>query len=486
LTLTNRLSASFLGALALILVGFSTALYVLASMTLNRSVDDRLDAALATLGALAEDEPGGLDWEPDERQFSIGLETGHDQVRWRVLDDRGLEVDRSKNLGDPAVLGEPGSRRDDPKGRPWRVAHRRLVSSHPAPWASTRSNALLIAAGLPLEPVDRPLKALAVTLPLLSTGLWGLTALVGRRLCRTALAPLTRMAADARSLGAHEPARRLPAVETGDELQDLALAFNGLLDRWQEALERQASFAGDASHQLRTPLTALIGQVDVALRRERPPEEYRRTLARVRDQSDRLRTIIEALLYLARADAEAGLPALEVLELSGWAADQIRRRSEESGGDPDGLRIHPAGSCPVRAHPALLAEVLDNLLDNARDHGRGAGPVEVRIFEEAGWARLAVEDHGQGIAPVDLARIFEPFYRSSDARRAAPGGVGLGLAVARRIAVSLGGRLEAESRPGLGSRFVLSLPMVERPPESEPDDSTRPAGIVPHNCPIAP
>ena len=466
MTLTDRLSASFLGALALILIGFSTALYVMASVTLHRSVEDRLEAALATLTVLAEDEPGGLDWERDERQISLGRDPGHDQVRWVILDDRGVEVDRSKNLKDASVLLEPGSRRVDRKEHPWRVTQRRLRSSRPAsPGAEDpkRSSTLVLSAGLRIDPVDRQLRNLAVALTLLSTILWGLTALVGRKLCRTALAPLTRMASSARSLGADEPGRRLPVAETGDELEDLAFAFNGLLGRWHEALERQSRFSGDASHQLRTPLTALIGQVDVALRRDRPPEEYRQTLARVRDQSDRLRRIVEALLFLARADSEAGLPALEVFDLAAWAGEQVRRRQDDEGGDQFRYEEPPEGPILVRAHPALLAEVLDNLLDNARDHGRPGSPVEVRIALESGWASLAVEDHGRGIAPADLARIFEPFYRATDARRAVPGGVGLGLAVARRITLSLGGKLDAESRLGEGSRFVLRLPEVSNP-----------------------
>jgi heavy metal sensor kinase len=461
MTLTDRLSASFLGALALILVGFSTALYVMASATLHQSVDDRLEAALATLAALAEDEPGGLDWEPGQRQVHLGQDKGKDEVRWVIRDDKGNEVDRSRNLGDSAVLVESGSRRSDRAGHPWRVAHRLLNATHPAlpdGERSTKPSRLVLSAGLRLDPIERQLWNLALVLVLLSTTLWGLTALVGRRLCRTALAPLTRMAVTARDLGADEPGRRLPVARTGDELEDLASAFNGLLDRWHEALERQSRFAGDASHQLRTPLTALIGQVDVALRRERTPEEYRRTLARVRDQSDRLRTIVEALLFLARADAEAGLPSLDVIDLAAWTGDQLRRRADEGGHDSIRWDPPPDGPILVRAHPALLAEVLDNLLDNARDHGRPDSPVDVRIDREPGRVSLSVHDQGRGIAPSDLPRIFEPFFRANDARRAVPGGVGLGLAVARRIALALGGSLEAESRPGEGSRFVLRLP----------------------------
>ena len=469
MTLTDRLSATFLGALALILVGFSTALYLLTSVSLNRSVDDRLESGLATLAALIEDEPGGLDWERDGRQLLFGRDAGHDQVRWRIVNELGEEVDRSNNLGDPAILGEPSARRVDPQGSPWRVAHRRLRSSRtdsPIPSGAVRSSSLLIEAGLPLEPIDRPLTTLVLALPMLSTVLWGLTALVGRRLCRRALAPLTRMATGARGLGADEPGRRLPVPPTGDELQDLALAFNGLLDRWHETLERQSRFAGDASHQLRTPLAALIGQVDVALRRDRPPEEYRRTLARVRDQSGRLRGIVEALLYLARADAEAGAPSVEVFDLSTWAADHLHRRAEETG-RPDLDRWEPSDHAPcrchVRANPALLAEVLDNLLDNARAHGRSDEPASVRVVRSAGRVELSVEDHGRGIDPADLPRIFEPFYRATEARRVVPGGSGLGLAVARRIILAFGGQLEVTSQPGRGSRFVVSLPAEDAP-----------------------
>jgi heavy metal sensor kinase len=462
MTLADRLSASFLGALALILVGFSIALHVMASAYLHRSVDDRIGATLATLAALVEDEPGGLDWERDARRAFPGQDPGVEQVRWRIFDDRGSEVDRSRNLDEPAVLVEPGPRRLDDRGHPWRVARLGVGSKHPA-GDPEKSRALVMMAGLQLDPIERTLRNLAAALVVLSGTLWGSTALFGRRICRRALAPLTRMAATARDLGADEPGRRLPVARTGDELEDLGSAFNGLLDRWHEALERQSRFAGDASHQLRTPLTALIGQVDVALRRDRPPEDYRKALGRVRDQSERLRRIVEALLFLTRADAEAGYPSLEVLDLAAWTSDQIRRRLDEGSGD--NLRWEPpnCGPVPVRAHPALLAEVLDNLLDNARDYGEPGQAVEVRVEAEPGWALLTVEDRGRGIAGPDLRRIFEPFYRAAESRRLVPGGVGLGLAVARRIVLALGGRLEVESTVGRGSRFTLRLPGAAAP-----------------------
>ena len=124
------------------------------------------------------------------------------------------------------------------------------------------------------------------------------------------------MAESAPGLDAADPGWCLPEPGTGDELEDLGRAFNGLLDRLHVAFERQRRFTGDASHQLRTPLTALIGQIEVARRRDRPAEEYRRVLRSALGRAVQLRQIVEALLFLARAEAEAELPDRETLDLA--------------------------------------------------------------------------------------------------------------------------------------------------------------------------
>src|SRR5262249_14448190 len=149
-----------------------------------------------------------------------------------------------------------------------------------------------------------------------------------------------------------------------DELHALADSFNGLLDRLQESHERQRRFAGDASHQLRTPLAAMLGQLEVALRRERSADEYRRALADVREQGERLRRIVEALLFRTRADAEALAPSLESVELSSWLAAHLKTwDAHPRAGD---LRCEAAaGPLWARAQPQLLAQAVDNLLDNA-------------------------------------------------------------------------------------------------------------------------
>jgi signal transduction histidine kinase len=163
-------------------------------------------------------------------------------------------------------------------------------------------------------------------------------------------------------------------------------------------------------------------------------------------------------LFLARADADAGLPELECLDLDAWASDHLREWSgHERAAD---VRFGGCDGEPLwtRAHRPLLGQLLDNLLENACKYSGPGTPIVVRTWCEPDVVVLQVEDRGCGIPAEERARVFEPFFRAESARRLGHAGVGLGLAVARRIAVSHGGTISVESEPGGGSRFVVRLP----------------------------
>jgi signal transduction histidine kinase len=316
----------------------------------------------------------------------------------------------------------------------------------------------VLAAWASLEPVEAEIRWLAAALPMISLGLWTLAAAIGRHFARRALAPLTAMSESARTMPFDDG--RLPSPGTRDELEDFARSFNGLLDRLHVALERQRQFTGQASHQLRTPLAALIAAIEVARRRPRTAEEHEHILDRLRGDAARLWRVVEALLFLARAEAEAELPDLERLDLSAWAAEHLRAWSGHERADD--LYFDPDDGEPpwTRAHRPLLGQLLDNLLENAAKYSVPGTPIVVRARAEPDAVLLAVEDRGCGIAAEDLPRVFEPFYRTDSARRLGHDGVGLGLAVARRIAAAHGGTIAAESEPGRGSRFAVRLPRV--------------------------
>jgi signal transduction histidine kinase len=319
----------------------------------------------------------------------------------------------------------------------------------------------VLAAWASLEPVESEIRSLAATLPLLSLVLWALAAGIGHYFGRRALAPLTLMAESARTMPFDDC--RLPSPGTRDELEDFARSFNGLLDRLHVALERQKQFTGQASHQLRTPLAALIAAIEVNRRRPRTIEEHERVLDRLHDDAVRLWRVVEALLFLARAEAEAGLPDLEQFDLADWADSHLGGWSGHpratdlcfEGGDGDPLW--------ARAHRPLLGQLLDNLIENACKYSGPGTPIIVRVWREPGAVTLGVEDRGCGISPEDLPHIFEPFYRAESARQLGHAGVGLGLAVARRIAVTHGGTITAENVLGGGCRVVVRLPQAPAP-----------------------
>lgn len=444
MTLTSRLTAFFLAALAVVLAGFSVTLYLLARGHLYREADDRARAALDALTAVAEVEPGGVEW--DARNRTLHRENG--PIHWQVRGPDGGIVDQSD-----------GSAEVTPDGEHWAVATRRIDGRVGPPTDPKLHPYLTLYTAIPLDPVHAALEQLALTLVGTSVGVW-LVALVGSRwVCRRALRPVTAMAADVKSMSAEDFAGRLPVPPTHDELAALGASFNDLLNRVREAYERQRRFTGDASHQLRTPLAALLGPVEVCLRRPRDAEEYRRVLAAVQVQGQNLRQIVESLLYLARSDADAVLTDLEPIDLRDWLPAHLESYTDH----PRSSDVHAefaGGPAVVRVQPPLLGQLLDNLLENALKYSAPGSPVTVVATAADSGVTLTVEDRGAGIATADLPHVFEPFYRSPAARSDGRPGVGLGLAVARRIAAAFGSTLTATSELGKGSRFAVKFPPV--------------------------
>ncbi len=477
MTLNTRLSIFFVTTLTLVLVAFSSALYGVASKYLHRQADERLEAVLNTLAAAAEIHDDGVEWEPVERKLSFGRRMVEGQLVWAVLDDQRRRLDGSNQAGTGIDLPDLTSRTilfgrpkgiDDLKGRPWRILARTLTASKASDTTSSDHRqlprSLTFVAAVSLLDVQENLGNLALTLAGLSVVTCVLVSLVGGRLCRRALRPLWEMADAAHAIAGDDLTGRLPIRPSGDELAELGRAFNGLLDRQREAHARQSRFAGDASHQLRTPLTAIQGQVDLALRLPRQTDEYRRVLEVVQSKTRHLRRIVEALLFLARADAESEHPRLEPVNLTLWLRDHLQNRNGPRSIDLR-LETEPVTSHCVRADTTLFAELLDNLLDNACKYSDFGTPIVVRADSVPGSIILSVSDFGIGIAADDLAQIAQPFYRTEQARSRDHRGLGLGLSVVRRIAEVFGGCLTVESHPGLGSTFSVRLPIAEISPE---------------------
>lgn len=241
----------------------------------------------------------------------------------------------------------------------------------------------------------------------------------------------------------------------------------------QRSYQRMRQFLADASHEMRTPLTAIIGEAEVTLRRSRSPEEYRQSMAYCAEYARQMSQVVEDVLELSRADA--GVPILEVerIDLAALVREEALSAQRLAGESTAVSYAGPDGSLTIDADGRLLRRVVRNLVDNALRHAPSATAIEVALEEDAarGEVRVSVADNGEGIGPEHLPRLFERFYTGPgcDARR----GSGLGLAIVDAVVGAHGGRVDVSTAVGRGSTFTVSLPAAY--PGTERMDPSVPA-----------
>ncbi|MEU3899557.1 ATP-binding protein [Streptomyces sp. NPDC045251] len=302
---------------------------------------------------------------------------------------------------------------------------------------------LTVWAGAPLSAehgaVNTALTVMLIGFPLLLVVVGWVTWLVTRR----ALRPVEGIRREMAAITASEDlARRVPVPGTHDEVARLASTTNETLAALESSVERQRRFVADASHELRSPIASLRTQLEVAAAH---PELL--DLDGAVEDTVRLQRLAADLLLLARLDA-GERPADARVDLAGLA--------REAAGGRAGVRVRAEDDVTVAGSRGQLGRVLANLLDNAQRHARSAVEVSVRRDGEA--AVVAVADDGEGVPAADRERVFERFVRLDAARSRDDGGAGLGLAIARDVAVRHGGTLTVHDAPAGGALFELRLP----------------------------
>ena len=303
----------------------------------------------------------------------------------------------------------------------------------------------------PLEDTEATLTAILTALTLGAAGTMLLATLFGLATSRRLLRPLSQVADAAEDIASGGLDTRLEP-ESDPDLDRLAGSFNEMADAVQTRIEREARFASDVSHELRSPITALTAAVEVLdARRDDIPERTQQALDVVVDQVRRFDSMVIDLLELARLDA--GVTDLNVEDLD---LVDLTRRVASRFGEPDvPIVVAPGTPTQVALDKVRFERILGNLLENARNHGGGALRIELAPARGRRF-RLAVEDGGPGVAQGERDRIFERFARGSAARHRI--GTGLGLALVAEHSTAMGGVAWVEDRVGGGSRFVVELP----------------------------
>ncbi|HEY3215473.1 MAG TPA: HAMP domain-containing sensor histidine kinase [Candidatus Eisenbacteria bacterium] len=290
-------------------------------------------------------------------------------------------------------------------------------------------------------------------IPILAVGL-----LAGRWTVRRAIRPLKAMEAEARAAAAERGTRSLGNPSGLAEIDSLREAFNRLLVRLEDALQAERRFTAEASHELRTPMTALSGELELALARTAMEPELRAGLTRALDQVVAMREVVDALLLLRRIrNLDDASTEFEMVNLSDVALDVMHAVRARHPARSTDVKLSAPDEVLVTGHPALLAAALRNLVDNAIQFTAAGDAVQVSIAQER-EAHVQVDDAGNGLAPGESSRVFDPFYRGAEARATEPGS-GLGLTILRQIIEAHGGTVHTAGSPLGGARFAFSLPL---------------------------
>lgn len=282
----------------------------------------------------------------------------------------------------------------------------------------------------------------------------------GYTLSRSALEPVDRIIRMARTLSIQDLQRRLPVPDTGDELQRLAETWNDLLSRLDSAVYKLTQFTSDISHDLRTTITVILTTAQLALRKDRPGEAYRRSLETIVEESQETSKLLDDLLAAARADmAQQNIDRrlVDVSQVVCEVAEHIRAQAELKG---QTLQAHVCSNALVLGDISLLHRLFGILLDNAVKYTPQKGAITISVHAQEAMIFVEVADNGIGIAPETAKFIFDRFFRVDSARNRDQGGSGLGLAIAKWIVDAHDSTIQVSAASNGGSIFTVCLPHI--------------------------
>jgi heavy metal sensor kinase len=327
--------------------------------------------------------------------------------------------------------------------------------SYPSPG----NPAYTVESGTLLDPVETMLNhlflQLIIGLPLAIV----IVAAGGYLLVRRAVSPVERITRAAERITQHNLSERLPVSKTGDELERLSVSLNRMIARLDDAFQNSKRFVADASHEMRTPLTILRGELENLVEDSRLDAEVRDRAASLFEEAVRLSRIVEQLFMLSRLDAGEAQADWSRFDLAGLAKTTAEQMSLLAEDKKISITCDANQPVLVEGDSARLKQVVVNLLDNAIKYTPQNGAIQLHVHAVNGHAILEVEDNGVGISPEALPHIFERFYRVDQIRSGDFEGAGLGLSIVKAICSAHGAEIEATSRLSRGSCFRAKFPL---------------------------
>ena len=399
--------------------------------------------------------------EPEHFRAELLQHSGSSDL-FEMKDAKGNWVYRS-----PGMIG---LNLDGPPRFPSSV-HIESIRANGAPFRVLSTRVLIgkqeyeVITAVPLRSYENAVRRFGIAMFVMTPVILLLGAFGGFWISRRALNPIDRMTQEAQAINAQKLSRRVANPNTGDELQRLSETLNAMLERLEQSFARINQFTADASHELRTPVAYMRTVAEVALRNPRSETEYKEALGDISLELDKTTTLLESLLFLARADSGCSLPSerLDIRDPIRQAAAQAEVLAESKHLTIQS--VDPESPLWIVGDQQSLERMLLVLLDNAVKYTPDGGRIGIGAKATDGHAIIEVTDTGIGIALADHSRIFDRFYRADKARVRESGGAGLGLSIAQWIAQVHGGEITVRSEVAQGSTFAVRLPLVPAKPQ---------------------
>lgn len=434
-------------------------IHTLLQRSLNNEVDNNLKVYTAevhsTLNPAQFTQP--LDYEAICSCLPSVDEFGSPGIYVQLIDRNGNVVGKSDNLGeqelpvDGALLEQGFTEEVEPKTVTTSDGARvRIMASPLQLWNQT----LLVEVGQPLKHIDATMSQVRWALLGTILAALALATISGGILVRRALAPVVGITRTAQRIeSSSDLSQRVGYNGPMDEIGQLATTFDHMIEHLDRGFESQRHFLADASHDLRSPLTVLQGNLDL-LKRNLGREDRQESLRAMEAEIHRMSKTVDDLLLLA--EVESGhIERRETIPLKEILLEGLERGQRLDGNRRIAIGRHEDLS--VSGDADRLKRALGNLVDNAISYTQEGGTITLSLFQDGDWARLEVADTGVGIAPEHLPLVFDRFYKIEKARSRAGGGGGLGLAIVKSIVEQHGGKVTAISEPGNGSTFTVWL-----------------------------
>ncbi|NTW56061.1 MAG: HAMP domain-containing protein [Chlorobiaceae bacterium] len=482
MSLRNRIALYYTGATAVLVALVFTAVYFLVDRVVYRQFDDELKAeiteiftearfpaegfrTLSAFGSVDIDDKGEDDDDDEDRKKKTtasgeSLQSRGDVEYIQIVDEKGRIFRKSLNLFSTALAFDLHHQdRYFFTAGLWGAPVRQV--QHPLVSFENRTVGFLIIA-VPMKNAIIVLhdlkKVFFLSFPVIILTLFVLSRAIAGRSIR----PVEKVIATAEQMTQSNLDRRIVMPPNRDELYRLSATINSFLDRIQEAFLREKQFTADASHELKTPLAAIKGTLEVLKRKPREREYYESKIQYCLGEVNRMTVLIDQLLMLARHESSSVTSSIETIVLASHAADAVERIRHVADEKQITFDLDLDETLRVAADPAMLGIILENLLSNAVKFSPAGSSVSLTVKRNEALATCTIRDNGIGIPADRLQNVFERFYRVDQSRNSGTGGSGLGLAIVRKLADLQKIRVAITSAKNEGTAVTLIFPGVQQ------------------------